>query len=322
VTTPARSVVDLHCHTRRSDGVLEPLALYAAMRDRGMELVAVTDHDTLAAFRELRAAGLGAEASPDGPRLVPGVEVNTTPDPDGALGRGAVELHILGYGMDPDDPGLVDALEAQRGGRRTRIGLMLERLAELGLDVRDRLPAVSAGPGSDAGEGDDATEGSVGRPHVARALVAAGFATSIEDAFERLIGPAGPAWVPRIGLGPREAIARITAAGGLASLAHAARAPEAPELVETLAGWGLRGLEVHHPSFDDATSERMAAFAREAGLVATGGSDYHGDAMDYATAQAAVFVPPSVGEALLDALEGLAAGRGGRPGDVGGAGVP
>lgn len=297
MTTRARNTIDLHCHTRRSDGVLEPLELWEAMRAWGMGLVAITDHDTLAAVRELRGMGLGSETSPAGPRLVAGIEINTVPgaDPGEWAGRDGEELHILGYGLDPHDEVLASELARQRDGRRTRLARTLGLLAGMGMDVSDLLRPGALGAQD--------PEASVGRPHVARALVEAGHATSVEDAFARLLGHGCPAYVRRVGMGPREAIERITASGGLAVLAHAPYAPDSPALIETLMGWGLRGLEVHYRTFDDATVARLAAFAREAGLLATGGSDYHGDLMDYATAQATTHVPTGVGEALLAALE-------------------
>lgn len=315
MTTLRHSAVDLHCHTARSDGLLEPLELYRAMGAAGVELAAITDHDTLVGFGELSAAGLGVAASSEGPRLISGVEINTlrsrsVPDTTGRVpgvvarpGWSGEELHILGYGFDPADTALTIALARQRDGRRLRLERTLVLLAGMDMDVRDRVAAAQVDASS-----------SVGRPHLARALVAAGHATSVEDAFARLLGSGCPAYVERVGMGPREAIGLIVAAGGLASLAHASGAPDDPALVEQLTSWGLRGIEVHHPTFDDATSRRMAAFAREARLVPTGGSDYHGDVMDYRSAAATVFVPARVGEELLAALAGPDA----RPGSADG----
>jgi 3',5'-nucleoside bisphosphate phosphatase len=292
VTTPRRNRVDLHSHTNRSDGVLEPRALYGAMAAWGMELVAITDHDTLAGCRELIAAGLGGEAGERGPRLIVGVEINTLPDEDGLrAGRAEGELHILGLGVDPDDAALDGALARQRDGRRDRVERTLELLRLSGYDVAEHL---------ETGPPDVAF--ALGRPHVARALVAAGHATSVQDAFERFLSAGRFAYVRRIGMGPREAIARIVAAGGIASLAHAPGVPETPWVVDRLVDHGLGGLEVYHSSFDEAAVERMAAFAGERSLLPTGGSDYHGDGMDYATAQGGSFVPDEVGAALLEAL--------------------
>jgi predicted metal-dependent phosphoesterase TrpH len=299
VTTLRPNRIDLHCHTRRSDGVLEPLELYRQMRAYGMRLVAVTDHDTLAGYRELRAAGLGATPSPDGPQLVPALEINSIAEhllERHGFGRDGEELHIVGLGVDPDEPALAATLARQRDGRRRRIELTLQRLAEEGMPVDRQLESLAL-----------RDVDSLGRPHVARALVLAGHAESVDDAFARLIGYGAPGYVPRQGIGTREAIESICRAGGLPVLAHAPAAPDRPEVIDELIGWGLVGIEVYYRTFTPETIGRMAAFAAERRLLPSGGSDYHGDTMDYAEAQATTFVPDEVGERLLAALAARAA---------------
>ncbi len=292
MTTLRRNTVDLHCHTQRSDGVLPPLELYAQMRRYGMHLVAISDHDSLAACRELRDLGLGESPSAAGPQVIPAVEINTI---GGellsrlGLGREGEELHVLGFGLDIDDPGLIATLERQRQSRRTRILRTVERLAELGYPVEGVL---------DGGVDIDA----LGRPHVARALVRAGFADSVDDAFDRYLDYGQPGYVPRQGIGPREAIEAIRGARGLPVLAHSPGAPDRGEVIGELQGWGLAGLEVYYRTFLPETVKRMEIFARERGLLATGGSDYHGDTMSYAAAQAITYVPARVGELLLEAI--------------------
>jgi predicted metal-dependent phosphoesterase TrpH len=286
--------VDLHCHTDRSDGVLTPQQLYAAMRDCGLTLAAISDHDTLAGYRELAALGLGAAAGEAGPRLIPAVEINSVADPQlmvmgVELEEG--ELHVLGFGVDPTDAVFENALAEQRGGRRRRILLMIDRLRELDYPIDEQMAAALA------------SEEAIGRPHVARALVAAGHAQSVQDAFDRYIDRRGPAYIPRQGLFTRQAIDAIRAAGGLAVLAHYPAAPEQPELIDLLVGWGVAGLEVYYRRFEPVTVERMQDLAQARGLVATGGSDYHGDTMSYAEAQLTTHVPETVGEALLAAVE-------------------
>jgi 3',5'-nucleoside bisphosphate phosphatase len=285
VTLPRRNRIDLHCHTARSDGVLQPADLLAAMRDWGIALAAITDHDTLDGFREVRR-----QVAPGAfPRLLPGVEINSIARDIPALWEG--ELHILGYGMDPDDAAFEAALATQRRLREDRAGLIVERLRGLGMPVDEELPAAM-GPGVS----------SPGRPHIARALVAAGHAESVDDAMRRILARGAPGYVPRQGLGPREAIDAIRAAGGIASLAHFREAAERPEVVTLLRGWGLGGLEAYYVSFDDAERAAVAAVAAANGLLATGGSDFHGDTWTYAEAQAACHVPDAAGEALLAAL--------------------
>src|SRR3954468_20415473 len=188
--------VDLHTHTTRSDGVLTPLELYGQMRDCGMRLVAITDHDTLEGYREVAAAGLGIDAGAEGPQVIAGLEINTLggelTSRDG-LGRGGDELHILGFGMDIDDPVFRAVRARQRQGRQERLVRMLERLRELGMPVDEYLAG-------------DPQVDSMGRPHVARALIRAGYATSVDDAFARYLNWGMPAYVPRYGIGPEEAI--------------------------------------------------------------------------------------------------------------------
>jgi 3',5'-nucleoside bisphosphate phosphatase len=299
MVTPRPNRVDLHTHTNRSDGVLEPLALYGAMRDFGMRLVAIADHDTLAGYRELRAAGLGATAGPDGPRLVPAVEINSVCGQD-LLSMGIEleegELHVLGFGVDADDEALEAQLARQRGSRKTRLLLIIDALRRLGKPIDDQIAPYLE------------TEEALGRPHIARAMVEAGYVETVQEAFDAWIDRKGPAYVPRQGLGTRDAIDAINAAGGIAVLAHYPAAPEQPELIRKLVDWGVRGLEVNYRRFLPETVEQMTSFARRMGLVATGGSDYHGDGMTYAEAQAATWVPESVGEALLAALEGAPTG--------------
>jgi predicted metal-dependent phosphoesterase TrpH len=282
------ATADMHAHTRRSDGVLEPAELVRQAHAAGVRLFAIADHDNLAAFRELTAPG--ADPLPGGLELVPAVEIN-------AITRGLEldlpegELHVLGIGVDPDDEAFEAAISAQRGARRERFVATVARLAEIGLPVDAHLePAVL--------DGDDA----LGRPTLARALVAAGFAESVDDAFRRILGHGHPGYVPRTGLGPVDAIRAIRSAGGIASIAHFAEAPRRAELVRELMAVGLDGLETHHRSFDEDTRLSMAAFARSVGLLETGGTDYHGDLGDYAESHAGLVMPDEVVTGLRAAL--------------------
>jgi predicted metal-dependent phosphoesterase TrpH len=298
VTSRRPNRVDLHSHSRRSDGVLEPADLYGKMARYGMRVVALSDHDTLAGYRELRAAGLGERPSRDGPQLISAVEINTLAGSvlrRHGMGRDGEELHILGFGMDPDDTAFEARLARQRDGRRVRLEATVECLRRHGASIDEQLPQILAAVGP---TGHDA----LGRPHIARALILAGHADSVDDAFERWIDHGRPCYVPREGLGPRDAIEAIRAAGGLPVLAHSPAAPERPEVIDELKGWGLAGLEVHYRTFLPETVARMAAFAQERGLLATGGSDYHGDTMDYAESQAETWVPDEAAERLLEAI--------------------
>ncbi len=300
----AASRIDLHTHSARSDGLLPPAELYRQMALAGRRLVALSDHDTLEGVRELRTLGVGGEdalmAEPPGPRLIAAVEINSVTD-DPTLWEG--ELHILGFGMDEADPAFEAALERQRAGRTVRVAEMLVRLRHLGMPVDEDLAAIVA----------ETDPTSIGRPHVARAMVQAGYATDVEDAFARVLGRGGPGYVPRRGLDPRSAIDAIRAARGLAVLAHFREAVERRFLIDRLVRWGLGGLEVHYAGhgrpFTTKEVEALAVFAGSRRLVATGGSDYHGDEMPYPEATTDLRVPDAVEEAFLAALDGARAGR-------------
>lgn len=287
------SVVDLHTHTLRSDGVLEPVELVRAAAEAGIRTLAITDHDTLAAYRDL----VLGRAMPAPIELIPGVEINALA---GGIRLAEGELHILGFGMDPDDEAFEAALARQRAARRVRFERTVERLREIGLPIDDELATIQR-------QADDA----LGRPTIGRALIAAGHATSVEDAFRRLIGWGGPAYVSREGMGPREAIEAIRAAGGVPSLAHFSEAPSQVALLRELADIGLAGLEVFYISFAPETVEAVGAVAESLGLIATGGSDYHGDTSTYGEAHAALNVPETVGQVVRDAIDVAQDARGG-----------
>jgi len=290
--TPSR--VDLHAHTLRSDGLLTPAELVRAAADAGVRLLAITDHDTLAGYREVATR---PEGLPTGLELVPGVEINAMTGGDPALADS--EIHVLGLGVDPANEAFEALLARQRAGRRVRFEKMIERLAGLGLDLREALERT-AGPGHPGrpSEGHDA----LGRPTVGRALIAIGAVATVEEAFDRYLSRGRPGYVAREGIGPHEAIRAINAAGGLASLAHFWSAAERPKVATELIDAGLRGIEVHHPSFEPATVAAVGEVARRFGLVATAGTDYHGDLGTYAEAHARLEVPPTLEAGVRAAL--------------------
>jgi len=283
------ATADLHTHTNRSDGVLEPEELVRQAAEAGVRLLAIADHDNLAAFRELATSGRNAAAH--GVELIPAVEINAVSSRAwGSVADG--EIHILGLGVDPDDEAFEAALSRQRSARRDRFEAMVARLRDLDLPVDDQVEALDL-------SGDDA----LGRPTIARALMAAGFASSVEDAFERLIGRGMPAYVPRSGLDPAAAIRAIRAAGALASLAHFPEAPNHAPLLRELIGEGLNGLESHHRSFEPAVRAAVSAVARDLSLVETGGTDYHGDLGSYAESHAELVLPEAIALAARAAIQ-------------------
>jgi predicted metal-dependent phosphoesterase TrpH len=241
--------VDLHAHSHFSDGTLSPAALVARAIERRLAALSITDHDSLEALEPARdAAGTGLE-------LIPGIELSSS--------LGGFELHILGYYPDPTHEGLRVRLEAFRRDRLNRIHAMVERLAQLGIGIDADEVVELAGPGV------------VGRPHVAVALVRAGHAESIDDAFKRYLGRLGVAYIPRPAFRPEEAIDLVHDAGGLSVLAHPGPAL-ADTVVEQLVAVGLRGIEVWHPQHGSATIRRYRELARKLDLLETGGSDFHG----------------------------------------------
>lgn len=286
VVPPEPTAVDLHTHTSRSDGLLEPWALVADAAAAGVRTLAITDHDTLAGYRDLVAPG--AVRLPAGLCLLAGVEINAIA---GGLDLPDGELHVVGLGLDPADESFEAALAEQRGSRRRRFEGMAARLRAAGFGVDAQLADL-----------DMARDDALGRPTLARALVAAGFALSVQDAFARFVGRGGPGYLPREGLGPVDAIRAIRQAGGLPVLAHFSVAPSRRDLLRGLIDAGLGGLEVYHRSFDAATAASVGRVARDLGLVASGGTDYHGDDEPYAEAIAETWVPPEIATGVLAAL--------------------
>ncbi|MGH2511594.1 MAG: PHP domain-containing protein [Candidatus Limnocylindrales bacterium] len=281
------SRVDLHTHTLRSDGTVAPRDLVEQAAAAGVRYLAITDHDDLSAFRDLTAPG--APDLPAGLDLLPGVEINCLTAGQPALWEG--ELHVLGFGVRADDEAFEAVLTRQRQGRRIRFERTLEILRQDGLSVDAAAEQLDL----------SATE-SLGRPTVARLMISSGYATSVEDAFQRWLGRGRPAYVPREGIGPVQAIQAIRAAGGLPVLAHFSEAEARQSLVRDLQQLGLGGLEVYYRTFDQEHVASVGRVAAELGLVRTGGSDFHGDTGPYAQIHAETWVPEVVGERLRNAL--------------------
>jgi predicted metal-dependent phosphoesterase TrpH len=251
--------IDLHTHTNRSDGTFTPVELVRAAEERGLDVLAVTDHDTTAALDE--AAAAGAEA---GIEVVPGVELSAEHE--------RTSVHVLSYWMDPADPDLQAELTRLRDDRLRRGELMVEKLRELGFEISfDRVREIAGG-------------GNIVRPHVAQAMVEAGIVASESEAFERWIADGRPAHVPKHALHPVDAVELIRRAGGLCVLAHPGmwgdQTSVPDELIEAMAEAGMEGLEVDHTDHTPEQRERYRALAHRLGLVPTGGSDCHGTRYD------------------------------------------
>jgi predicted metal-dependent phosphoesterase TrpH len=221
------------------------------------------------------AAGTGLE-------IIAGVEIN-------AEGDGA-SLHVLGFYVDPQHPALSEKLWAMQDARLGRARRMLERLSELGVDLAwEEVQALTGGE-------------SVGRPHVARALLNRGHVGTIQEAFERFIGPGGPAYIPRLRLTPAETIEAIVEAGGVPVLAHPAHSgPVVVARIPEFVNYGLRGLEVYYPLHSPEEVEMLLGLCREHGLIATGGTDFHGPDSDEGAPLGSIYVPLECARRLREA---------------------
>ena len=267
--------LDLHLHTTASDGACDPAEVVALASAGRLDVISITDHDTVAGLPE------ALEAAPrHNVHVVPGVEISST--------FGDREYHILGYFVDPGAPALRSHARRAVRGRERRMAEMVARLQRQGLLIEYGDVAREAGPAVSA----------IGRPHLARALVARGFASSIPDAFSRLIGDGHPAHVPTRLSTPEEAIGVILAAGGIPVWAHpppGVRSRLLPEFIRA----GLRGLEVYRPR---SRADRIVELEREAEssrLLKSGGSDWH--SADGGTALGDFYVTEDEVAGLLEA---------------------
>ena len=262
-------MIDLHLHTTASDGRLTPSQLIARAIGVGLTVVSITDHDTTAALDEARAAAAAAAIT-----LVTGIEI-TAVDAE-------QDVHVLGYFFDSGDRRLSNFLLAQRADRVRRVHEIAARLHELGLPIETR-------PLENATRADGP---SIGRPHVADALVAAGHAVDRGDAFARLLGRGRPAFVPRVGASPAEVVSVIRNAGGVASLAHPGLTRR-DDLLPALAAAGLAALEAVHSDHDRSTEDHYRRLAAQHGLAVSGGSDFHGDLSHHAAGLGTIVLPPA-----------------------------
>ena len=249
--------VDLHTHSLISDGTDTPADLVARAARLGLDVVALTDHDTFDGLPEAMGAGerIGIE-------VVPGLELSCS--------REHQSVHLLAYGADPADPALAEEMSLVRDGRTGRLRPVLIKLAELGVPVSEEevLAFVGSSP-------------SVGRPHIADALVAAGHVKDRKEAFDRFLADGGPAHVSRYAIDIGRGVDLVHGAGGVAVIAHPwgrGREQLLPPsvLTELVVEHGLDGIEVDHQDHDAAARAGLRQLADRLGVLATGSSDYHG----------------------------------------------
>jgi 3',5'-nucleoside bisphosphate phosphatase len=266
--------LDLHLHSHVSDGRVSPAALVQAALAGGLNVVALTDHDTVDGVEEATEAAAGTSL-----HVIPGIEISTR--------FGEHDLHILGYWVDPRHPAMQEHQTTARHRRDDRMHGMVERLNALGVRVTFEDVRDAAGPAARV----------LGRPHLARALLANGYIRYYGEAFERYLRDGGPAFVLEAFPSVAEAIETIHAAGGIAVWAHPPRDIFERE-IRAFAACGLDGVECLRPATPPAESLYLEAGAESLGLMVTGGSDWHGP---HHTALGDFFVRPHEIRGFLDA---------------------
>jgi len=266
---------DLHVHTTASDGRLVPEDIVRLAIKTGLNVIAITDHDSVDGV----ALALKAAKAFPSVTVIPGVEINTDV-PHG-------EVHILGYFINHTDSKLRSTLYRLRASRKGRAITMIRKLKALGMKIEWQRVQELAGSGS------------ICRPHIAQALLEKGYITSFQEAFAKYIGREGPAYVEREKVTPVEAVKLVAEANGLPVLAHPANIDALDQLLPQLINAGLVGIEVWYNNYFPETIDRIKAIASEHRLIATGGSDYHGFGDDTETLLGGIAVPPWAVEQLF-----------------------
>jgi predicted metal-dependent phosphoesterase TrpH len=242
---------DLHTHTYRSDGTRSPAEVVDVALANGIEILAISDHDNLAAYFEIKTY-----ADSKGVMLIPATELSCAYE--------GVDIHILAYAFDAHDERVAVKLQRFRDARQTRGRRIVERLRALDYNISsERVEQLAAG-------------GAVGRPHVARALVEAGYVASVSEAFDKLLRPGKPGYVEKDRFAIDEAVELMHATGGVTSIAHPTLYPDHERIVPQLLDAGIDGIEVLHPDVNPEWRETYSNMARFRGKMLTGGSDDHG----------------------------------------------
>jgi predicted metal-dependent phosphoesterase TrpH len=258
-------------HTLFSDGSVRPEDLVQLAVDNNLEAIAITDHDTTESLKHAQKAAEGLALE-----IIPGIEVNTV--------WKEKEIHILGYYINPEDPTLQAVIENHRNSRVVQIQEMAQKLkakARLNICFEDIVKEAS-------------DIGTIGRPHVARAIIAKGGAATISQAFNKFLNPRCETYVRRKTVSPHEAVEAIHESGGIAVIAHPGDLEIIEELAEDLMNYGLRGLEAYHRSHSPALIEFHCSLAEKLGLIVTGGTDFHGTVDLYKKSLDRLHMPPAV----------------------------
>ena len=280
------ALVDLHLHTTASDGRLSPTELIHLLASQGLKQVAISDHDTTEGLAEAFAA---AEEFPD-MRIIPAIELSTDIPGD--------EVHMLGYFLRHEDEELQKILREFRMGRLERGRMMVEKLATLGINIEwERVQEIAG-------------EGSVGRPHIALAMVEKGYCKEPKDAFPEYLGRNGSAYVERSKMTPPEAVEMLIRFGAVPVLAHPAYLNDMETTIAELAEAGIVGLEVQYAQFSPETVHQLAGLADRYGLIPCGGSDYHGLGNEGEPLPGTLGPPPETVGLLEEAASKIAAAAG------------
>ncbi|MDX2161355.1 MAG: PHP domain-containing protein [bacterium] len=283
--------IDLHLHTTASDGQYPPAEVVALARQRGLTTIAITDHDTTDGVADAQHAARAAietaqhAAAPGlmNPVVMAGIELSAE-DESG-------DVHMLGYCVNIHHAGLQAQLARFRQDRADRARGIVDKLAALGRPVAyERVVEIAAHSAR--------RPGSIGRPHIARAMIERGYVDSIAEAFARYLNPGAPAYVARERLSPEDAVTLIHAAGGAAVLAHPAKLADYFGMIARLIPAGLDGVEVVHPANDETVRLNLRGLAAAHGLIMTGGSDFH-DRADDGTLSIGSLTPPADAPARL-----------------------
>ena len=246
-------MLDLHIHTTASDGTCTPEEVVRLAKKKGFSLIAITDHDTMDGVREAVEAGKKYNVE-----VIPGVEISAGVD---------LEVHMLGYGMSPDHPIMVEMMEDMRLARIERMVRMIDNLRNMGIDITQE-------------EVESLADGAIGRPHIARVLIAHGVVPDVRTAFREYIGLNAPAYAERRKMTSEQVVRNIRAAGGVPVLAHGGllRISEVQlnQWIDNMVKAGLMGLECYHNAHTPAMERFLRNAAQKRGLLVTGGSDFHG----------------------------------------------
>jgi len=268
---------DFHLHTTFSDGTRTPEQTVSHALELGLSALAITDHDTIAGVSQALAAAKATSV-----RAIPGIEFST--DYEGQ------EVHILGFGMDIEAAALREALELMIRKRDERNVVILEKLGKLGLPLKlEQVLEIAQGR-------------VIARPHIARAMLQAGYVRSMQEAFDRYLAKGAAAFIERFSLTPQQACQAITHSGGLSVFAHPGKV-RYQGLINELIPAGLRGLEIFHPDHAPSQKRKLLAIAKELNLLVTGGSDSHGPASPRPAEMGSQRLPSEYVQALLEALE-------------------